>query len=156
MKKIILSLILFAFSAISAFAQGEAKLDIHPTKKIEANPINIAVMLMQENDTAAIASTLRYYGYTPSSTLKPDTSTPDTWLHPNGSSIRYSLSDPNLSDYTIEVTSRGSSKDKENLLQSLNFKKTGNSYEQKFVGFTVRGTFAPRGTLILKRLPKAP
>ncbi len=156
MKKILI-LIISAFSAIAAFAQGEAQqqFDILPTKKIEANPINIAAVMIQANDTASITSTLRYYGYTPSS-LTPGTSTPDTWTHPNGSTISYSLSDPaTLQDYTIEVTSHGSTKDKENLLlEDLNFKKVGNAFEQKSIGFTVRGTFAPHGMLVLKRMGK--
>ncbi len=155
MKKILI-FIISAFSAIAAFAQGEAQpqLDILPTKKIEANPINIAAVMIQANDTASITSTLRYYGYTPSS-LTPGTSTPDTWTHPNGSTISYSVTDPNtLSGYTIEATSHGSTKDKENLLESLNFKKVGNAFEQKSVGFRVRGSFAPHGMLVLKRVPK--
>ncbi len=157
MKKI-LYIIICALSALTAAAQQPQDLDILPTKKIEANPINIAAVLIQANDTAAITSTLIYYGYTPSTPLTPDTSKPHTWTHPNNSTITYSLSDPaTLKDLTIEVTSHGSTKDKENLLlEDLNFKKVGDAFEQKNIGFTTHCTFAPHGTLVLKRLPKAP
>ncbi len=154
MKKI-LYIIICALSALTAAAQQPQDLDILPTKKIEANPINIAAVLIQANDTAAITSTLKYYGYLPSTPLTPDTSKPHTWTHPNNSTITYSLSDPaTLKDLTIEVTSHGSTKEKEQLLQSLNFKKVGNAYEQPSVGFLTRATFAPHNTLLLHRLPK--
>ncbi len=84
------------------------------------------------------------------------------YTHSNGSIIR--LSFPNIADngqrttdnlHTIvEVTSKGTSKEKEHILQNLNFNKAGGSYEQKSVGFTTRCTFGPHGTLILTRISK--
>ncbi len=113
---------------------------------------------MQENDTAGIASTLKYYGYTlqtpPSGGRGADSG--GWWAnytHPNGSSIRYKLNDQN--NPTVEVTYKGTAKEKEhNLLENLNFQKNGNSYEQKQIGFTTRCTLAPHNTLLLQRIPK--
>lgn len=141
-------LIFSLLSLVFAFASAEKTYDIHPLKKIEANPINVAVMLMQENDTAKMASTLHYYGYQESQT--PDSS--KKFTHPNGSTIRYNLSDQKSP--TVEVTSKGTNKEKDQILQNLNFHKNGNAYEQKSVGFTTRCTFGSHGTLFLARIPK--
>ncbi len=144
-KYLIFTLLSLIFSTVHA----ERVYDIHPTKKIEANPINIAVMLMQENDTAAMAKSCEYYGYT----RQQQTNGYTTFTHPNGSTIRYKLNDQN--NPTVEVTSHCTAKEKEHLLQNLNFTKTGNAYEQKSIGFITRCTFAPHGTLILQRISKS-
>ncbi len=55
MKKYLIFSLLSLIFTFSVFA--EKTNDVHPTKRIEANPINIAIMLMQEKDTASMAST---------------------------------------------------------------------------------------------------
>ena len=140
-------------------------LPLHAVKKIEANPINIAVMLTQEIDTARMASTLEYYGYTAithtarradtkpqASILRAQQANTDgfaVYSHPNGSVIRYKFENSNQKYPTIEVISKTSQKDKDQTLKNLNFQKIGNSYERKSVGYTTRCINGPHGSLIL-------
>ena len=135
-------------------------LPLHAVKKIEANPINIAVMLTQETDTARMTSTLRYYGYKPSfenstsyQTASAGLSSGETYTftHQNGSVIRYKFTNTDQKYPTIEVTSKVSQKEKDQTLKNLNFQKTGNSYERKTVGYTTRCVNGPHGLLILTR-----
>ena len=142
-------------------------LPVQAVKKIEANPINIAVMLTQETDTAKMASTLEYYGYTAithtarSADTKPQASILRAqhantdgfavYSHPNGSVIRYKFTNADQKYPTIEVTSKASQKDKDNTLKNLNFQKSGNTYERKSVGYTTRCTNGPHSSLILTR-----
>lgn len=146
-KYIIFSLLslIFIFSVCA-----EKTNDIHPTKKIEANPINIAVMLMQENDTASMAKSCEYYGYT----RQPQNNGYTVFNHLNGSSIRYKYTDSNQQFPTVEVTSKVGSKERDKILQNLNFHKNGNSYEQKSVGRLIKCSFGSQGILILTRYPK--
>ncbi len=146
-KYIIFSLLslIFIFSVCA-----EKNNAIHPTKKIEANPINIAVMLMQENDTASMAKSCEYYGYT----RQPQNNGYTVFNHLNGSSIRYKYTDSNQQFPIVEVTSKVGSKEKDKILQNLNFQKNGAALEQKSVGFITRCTFGPHGTLILRRISK--
>ncbi len=144
-------LILSILSLIFTFSVcAEKNNAIHPTKKIEANPINIAVMLMQENDTASMAKSCEYYGYT----RQPQNNGYTVFHHLNGSSIRYKYTDWNQQFPIVEVTSKGTSKEKEKILQNLNFTKEGPVYEQKSVGFITRCTFGLHSTLILTRHSK--
>ena len=62
-------------------------------KKVEANPINVAVILTEKQDYASLASTLLYYGYQPSSESNSSHKAEDSRLkteyyHHNGSVIR--------------------------------------------------------------------
>ena len=122
-------------------------LPVHAVKTIEANPINIAVMLTQETDTAKMASTCEYYGFTRQ--IIKDGYT--IFIHPNGSVIRYKFTNADQKYPTIEVTSKVSQKEKDNTLKNLNFQKSGNTYERKSVGHTTHCTNGPHGTLILTR-----
>lgn len=124
-------------------------------KKIEANPINIAVMLTQETDTASISFTLQYYGNSCGiqEKLKTDSSKPETYVtytHPNSSIIRYRLSGREKY-YTIEVISKLSTKEKDKILKNLNFQKKSNEYELKTIGHITRCVSSPNNTLIITR-----
>ncbi len=121
-------------------------------KKIEANPINVAIMLVQEKDSASMASTLQYYGY--ERQIPPSGGQGAYFTHPNGSTIRYKYSDSNETFPTVEVTSKASAKEKDKILQNLNFHKNGNTYEQKTVGSLISCSFGPHGTLTLTRHSK--
>lgn len=106
-------------------------------KKVQANPINIAYILSQKSDTAKIISTLVYYGYIPQSPSSEGKGT--LFIHPNGSQIRYEFKDGDKYP-TVEVRTKASAKEKAQILNDLNFKKTGNAYERKSPGSTVRCT----------------
>ena len=100
-------------------------------KKIEANPINIAYMLAQDTDTASMAKTCEYYGYTRQSTQDGYT----VFKHTNGSVIRYSLNKDSNYPY-VEVKSKSGSREIEAILSDLGFQKQGNDYELKTGKFT--------------------
>ncbi|MDE6552219.1 MAG: hypothetical protein K2K98_04575 [Muribaculaceae bacterium] len=129
-------------------ASAQSKFDIHPTKKIEANPINVAFMLAQETDTAKMASILHYYGYEPTegqfsersfpsegkSSLKTQDSRLKTeYTHPNGSTIRYTFQDATQAQpYPhVEVKSKLTAKAVDSKLTDLKFKKEGSGYTRK-------------------------
>ena len=123
-------------------------------KKVEANPINVAVILTEKTDSASIASTLLYYGYVLSSDSNPSQKT--EYIHPNGSVIRYSFTKADNGKLypTIEVTSKASQKEKDQILKSLNFQKNGNAYERRSISHSTRCTNGPRGSLIFQQQPK--
>ncbi len=119
-------------------------------KKIEANPINVAIMLVQEKDSASMASTCEYYGYE----RQPQSNGYTIFKHFNRSQICYKYSDSNQAFPTVEVTSKASAKEKDQILQKLNFRKVDNSYEQKSVGTLIKCSYGPHGSLILTRHSK--
>ncbi len=115
-------------------------------KKIEANPINIAVVLTQETDSSKMASTLEYYGYVLQS---PPSNGQQAYMHPNGSVIRYQYL--NQKYPTVEVTSKVSSTERNKILKNLNFRKKGNTYERKSIGYTTECASGSPGSLIFTR-----
>ncbi|MDE5870854.1 MAG: hypothetical protein K2H22_02760 [Muribaculaceae bacterium] len=147
MKAYILTLLLFLINIFPAGA--DSKFDIHPIKKIEANPINVAVMLSERPDSISIASTCEYYGYILQSPQDGYT----VFKHPNGSVIRFTFkeADNGKKYFTIEVRSKDSQKEKDQILQNLNFQKSGNACVRRSVGYTTRCTNGPRGALIFQQ-----
>lgn len=119
--------------------------------KIHANPINIASQLVLDTDSANIASTLIYYGYSLQSTDNAKT----VYQHPDGTFITISF--PNISGNptqsglfaisgngrratgdaisssaafpTIQVKSKVSEKELKKILEDMNFQKVGTCYE---------------------------
>ena len=134
MKKLTLLIFLLLIS-LPAVAQNKA----------EGNPINIAVSLTQKEDTTTMASTCEYYGYLRQHPQDGYT----VFTHPNGSRIRYKYSDTDHRNSTIEVTTKATAKEKNNILTDLRFEKTGTAYERKYTGFIVRCTDGPHNTLLL-------
>ncbi|MDE6479927.1 MAG: hypothetical protein K2L45_06615 [Muribaculaceae bacterium] len=122
-----------------------ASLPAVAANKAEGNPINIAVSLTQKEDTTSMASTCEYYGYVRQQPQDGYT----VYTHPNGSKIRYKYSDADLRNSNIEVTTKSTAKEKDNILTELRFEKNGNVYERKYTGFIVRCTNGPRNSLIL-------
>ena len=149
MKKTILLLTLL-FYLLPAVAAG--KFDIHPTKKIDANPINVAVMLTEQLDSANVIATCEYYGYV----NQPSQDGFTVFRHPNGSVIRfkYTTADNGKKYPTVDVKSKGTQKENDKILESLNFRKNGNVIERKSIGFTTQCMSVPHGFLRLKPQPK--
>lgn len=146
MKKYLIFNLLSLIFLLSAFPMAaERKFDIHPTKKIDANPINVAVTLVEKTDTAKIASTCEYYGYTRQLLQEGY----NVFTHSNGSIIRYKLSDKDQTYPIVEVKSKASPKEREQILKNLNFQKNGNAYERKSIGYITRCSFSSHGFLIL-------
>ncbi|MDE5871227.1 MAG: hypothetical protein K2H22_04755 [Muribaculaceae bacterium] len=150
MRQIILTLVILLFTLLPTGAAN--KLDIHPVKKIEANPINVAAMLTERPDSASVASTCEYYGYTLQSPQDGYT----VFRHPNGSVIRFTFKEEkNGKRYsTIEVRSKASQKEKDQILQTLNFQKSGNAYVRRNIGYTTQCTNGPQGSLVFQQQPK--
>ena len=95
-------------------------------KKIDANPINVAFILSQETDSDEMSSTLEYYGY------ERQTSNDGYYVfkNPNGSVVKYTFKDATEAQPypRVEVKSNRGSKDIDDTLESLSFKKEGNKY----------------------------
>ncbi len=142
-----LNLFLIAVFSLKA----DRKLDVIPIRKIEANPINVAVSLTERTDSATIASICEYYGYINQPSQKDYT----VFQHPKGSIIRYSFKKADVttgSKYpTIEVKCKGTQKEKEVILKNLNFQKSGNSYERRGMSSSIRCISGTRGFLIIQQ-----
>lgn len=81
MKKYLFTLLLLL---ITLFPSGAVK-------KFEANPINVAVVIVEKGDSTQITKLFDYYGYTQQGT----TDGYKIMKHPNGSEMRYSITDSN-------------------------------------------------------------
>ena len=124
-------------------------------KKIQANPINIAISLVEKTDSAKIASTLTYYGYTHQATEDGYSVMTD----PNGNEIRFSFSENSSNDKypTVKVKASGTHKALDAKLKELDFEKTGNAYERmrnQYSKYKTRCSFGPHNTLILHRIAR--
>lgn len=103
-------------------------LSAYAVNKHEANPINLALILTEKNDSATIASICEYYGYQ----VQPSQDGYTVYQHPNGSIIRYNFTqaEDGRQYSTIEVKSNISSREQDEILKDLRFQKTGNTYER--------------------------
>lgn len=101
---------------------------VSAANKLEANPINIAVILSEKNDSATMASVCEFYGYQVQTSQDGYT----VYHHPNGSIIRYAFStaDDGRQYATIEVKSKMSSKEQDKILKDFRFRKSSNVYER--------------------------
>ena len=120
-------------------------------KKFEADPINIAAIIVEKADSANVASTLSFYGYT--FQTKEDGYT--VMRHPNGNEIRYSFSQTENKYPTVIVKTKGTRKSIDTKLNELDFVKSGNSYEKmrnRNSRFKTQCSHGPYSTLILKRI----
>ena len=122
-------------------------------KKFDANPINVAVVLVEKADSANIESMFDYYGY--SFQTKEDGY--HVMKHPNGSIIRYSFKDGNttLKYPIIIVKTKGTQKDIDATLKELQFLKAGNNYDRsvsRYNSFITRCTLEPHNNIRLERI----
>ena len=145
MKKYIFTIILITFFILPASA----------VKKLEANPINIAVSLVEKTDSLMIVSDLNYYGYIPQQSNKGYTE----FHHSNGSVINFMMpSFKTKGEYpTIEVKCKTRGSETENILKDLRFKKVENGYERnnsKYDKYITRCKNGPSGKLIIRRIRK--
>ena len=145
MKQILLTIILLLLTLLPASA----------VKKIEANPINIAATLVEKTDSAKIASTLEYYGYTPQA---PENGY-QVMKHSNGTEIRFSFTeDGTPTKYpTVIVKHNTHSKDIPSCMKGLDFESTNNGYKKEknqFSRYITRCQHGPKSTLIFHRIPR--
>ena len=121
-------------------------------KKFEADPINIAAVIVEKSDSSMIASTLDFYGYT----FQTEEDDYIVMKHPNGDEIRYSFSTLESKYPIVEVKAKGTRKSIDKRLNELDFDKSGNGYEKirnLYSKFKTQCNFGPRGTLIFRRSP---
>ena len=143
MKQILLTLTLLLLTLLPAGA----------VKKINPNPINLAITLVEKTDSAKIASTLTYYGYT----LQHIEDGYNVMKNSNGNEIRYSFKENNsIHKYpTVIVKTEGTHKTLDSKLKELNFEKVGNDYERmknKYSKYKTQCKFGPKNTLIIRHL----
>ena len=124
-------------------------------KKFDANPINVAVVLVEKADSANIESMFDYYGY--SFQTKEDGY--HVMKHPNGSIIRYSFKDDNITQKhpIIIIKPIGTKKETDATLKELKFVKNGHLYERMFNRYNQLATqcsIGPKATLIFKRIKR--
>ncbi len=142
MKKLIiylLSLIIFPSLPASAI------------KKPVANPINLAVLLVEMTDSTRVAATLDYYGYA----LQGEKDGFKILRHPNGNELRYTYAEtPGQQFPTIIAKPTGSQKQTDAALTELKFNKIGKNYQRKisrYHGHLTNCTHGPHSTLIFRR-----
>ena len=138
-----LTLLLLIFTLLPASA----------IKKFEANPINIAAMMVQKTDSAQIASTCEYYGFTYQGVEDGYTVMKRT----NGNEIKFTFNDNGTTQKhpIIVVKTKEAHKEIDARLKELNFEKKGNSYEIKrnlYSRYITRCSFGPKNTLIIRRI----
>ena len=144
MKQIFLTLTLLLLTLIPAEA----------VKKITPNPINLAITLVEKTDSAKIASTLTYYGYT----LQNIEDGYNVMKDSNGNEIRYTF---NLNDIQtrypiIMVKTKYTHKSLDSRLKELYFEKKGNTYERlrnMFSKYKTVCNYGPKSTMIVRRIP---
>lgn len=124
-------------------------------KKIDANPINIAVTLVEKTDSAKVASTLEYYGYTPQGIENGYCVMKNT----QGNEIRFSFNDNGThSNFpTILVKLNITEKDLNTRLKDLDFEKSGNGYQKAknaYSRYTTQCSTSPHNTLTFRRVPR--
>ncbi|MDE5841309.1 MAG: hypothetical protein K2H49_10370 [Muribaculaceae bacterium] len=145
MKKILLTILIVTFSLLTANA----------IKKIEANPINIGVSIVEYTDSASIVSDLKYYGYA----LKQSDKDGAIFSHANGSIIRFIMPQSTSNDKypIIEVTTKAGIKGIDQIFKSLRFKKEKDSYERiasRYDKYITRCSIGNTGHLIIHREKK--
>lgn len=123
-------------------------------KKIQANPINLAITLVEKTDSAKVASTLTYYGYT----LQNIEDGYNVMKDSNGNEIRFSFKESDSSNKypTVIVKTQGTHKALDSKLKGLNFEKVGNDYERirnMYSKYKTQCKFGPKSTMTIRRIP---
>ena len=122
-------------------------------KKVDANPINVAVLIAEKGDSTQVASVFQYYGYTPQN-IENDY---QVMKHFNGNEMRYSFKDSGKDQKypTVVVKTNASQKEIDAILTELKFVKTGNAYERavsRYNNYITRCSHGPHNTLIIQRV----
>lgn len=122
-------------------------------KKFEANPINIAAVMVEKTDSAQIASTCEYYGFSYQGVEDGYT----VLKRSNNSEIKFTFNDNGtIQKYPIIVVKTNEThKEIDNRLKELNFEKAGNIYEIKrniYSRYITQCNYGSRNTLIFRRI----
>ena len=122
-------------------------------KKFEANPINIAAVMVEKTDSAKIASTCEYYGFA----YQGEEDGYTVMKRTNGNEIKFTFNDngTNQKYPIIVVKTKETHKDIAVRLKELNFEKKGNIYEIKrnpYSRYITQCNFGHNNTLMFKRI----
>ena len=125
-------------------------LPAHAIKKFEANPINIAAVIVEKTDSANVASTLSFYGYA----FQNNEDGYTVMKHPNGNEIRYSFNRTEDRFPIVVLKTKGTRKSLDAKLSELYFEKSGKGYERirnMYSQYKTHCGFGPNGALIFSR-----
>lgn len=122
-------------------------------KKFEANPINIATVMVEKTDSAQIASTCEYYGFVYQGVEDGYT----VMKRQNGNEIKFTFQDNGkLQKHpTIVVKTNETHKAIDSRLNDLSYEKKGNIYEIKrniHSRLITQCSFGRHNTLIFRRI----
>ncbi len=161
-----IALTLFAIAIFAISLPIQAQKNYHPVKiiQIHANPINIAARLVLQQDSAKIASTLEYYGYTPVNSNSQSASRKtqnaedgfSVFTHPDGTIILFSFPDSETNP-TVQVHSKTNRPKTEKILEELDYKKNGDHFENimsKYSKYLKKCTFGPNNSVTFQRQKK--
>ena len=145
MKQILLTITLLILSILPASA----------VKKFEPNPINVAAVIVEKTDSAQIASTCEYYGFSYQGAENGYT----VMKLSNGNEIKFTFSDNGtIQKYPIIVVkAKEAHKEIDARLKELNFEKKGNIYEirrNQYSRYIKQCSFGPHNTLIFRSVYK--
>ena len=129
-------------------------LPVSAVKKFEANPINIAAVMVEKTDSAQIASTCEYYGFSYQGVEDGYTVMKRT----NGNEIKFTFNDNGtIQKYPIIVVkSKGTHKEIDARLKDLSFEKIGHTYEIKrnqYSRYITQCNVGSKNSLIFQRIP---
>ena len=121
-------------------------------KKFEANPINIAAVMVEKTDSAQVASTCEYYGFAYQGVEDGYTVMKRT----NGSEIKFTFKDNGTKQKypIITVKTKDGHKEIDARLKELGFEKERNIYEIKrnqYSRYITKCNLGPHKTLIFRR-----
>ena len=128
-------------------------LPVSAIKKFEPHPINVAAVIVEKTDSAQIASTCDYYGFTYQEVEDGYT----VMKRPNGNELRFTFRENGIAQKypTIRVKTKRTHKEIDSKLKELDFERTGNLYEIKrnqYSRYTTQCSMGPHNTLIFQRL----
>ena len=122
-------------------------------KKFEPNPINVAAVIVEQTDSAQVASTCEYYGFTYQGAEDGYT----VMKRKNATEIRFSFKDKGyLQEYPIVVVkTKGTNKEIDERLKAVNFEKEGNIYtasHNKYSRYITQCSVGPHNTFKFQRI----
>ncbi len=146
MKKILTIIIVCCFCTL---IHGEVRKKL----AINANPINVAVVIIEKGDSAKIADLLDYYGYT----LQGTNNGYQIMKDYRGNEIRYSFDDSESEGKYPKVIVKTNEKPKDiaERLHNLKFMKIGNIFEHtinRYDNTITQCSFGQNNTLIFQRI----
>lgn len=122
-------------------------------KKFQPNPINVAVVIVEKTDSAKVASTCEYYGFTYQGVEDGYT----VMKRPNGTEIKFTFKENGETQKypTVIVKAKGTHKEIGERLKAVNFEKEGNIYtapHNLYSRYITQCRLDTHNTLIFRRL----